>query len=103
MAEDEFARWLPRARDRYAEDIARSGGQSDAEEAQCLWIYDIRIDDARRGRGYGKAAMLFAEGEARRRGYNRVGLNVFGGNAIARNLYLSIGYEENAIFMSKPV
>jgi len=149
MAEHEFAGWLPRARDRYAEDIARSGGQSDEEAARrkavedteqlfpggrpspdqfvfvieaegeavgefwvaervtalgrCLWIYDIRIDEAHRGRGYGRAAMLFAEAEARRRGYSRIGLNVFGGNAIARNLYVSLGYEENAIFMSKPV
>jgi len=70
---------------------------------RCLWIYDIRIDEAYRGRGYGRAAMLFAETEARRRGYSRIGLNVFGDNDIARSLYQSLGYEENAIFMSKAV
>lgn len=149
MSQDEFAHWLPGARDRYARDIARSGGGSDEEAAlrkaiedteqlfpgdhpspdqfvfvveadgeavgefwfaergtglgRCLWIYDIRIDEAYRGRGYGKAAMLSAEVEARQRGYSRIGLNVFGGNDIARSLYQSLGYEENAIFMSKAV
>jgi GNAT superfamily N-acetyltransferase len=70
---------------------------------RCLWIYDIRIDESQRGRGYGKAAMLLAEDEARQRGYNRIALNVFGGNDVARSLYLSLGYEENAIVMSKAV
>lgn len=70
---------------------------------RCLWIYDVRIDEAYRGRGYGRAAMLLAEEEARRRGHNRISLNVFGGNDVARNLYRSLGYEENAIVMSKTV
>jgi ribosomal protein S18 acetylase RimI-like enzyme len=47
--------------------------------------------------------MLLAEEEARRRGIGRVALNVFGGNTVARRLYLSLGYEENAIAMSKSV
>jgi ribosomal protein S18 acetylase RimI-like enzyme len=47
--------------------------------------------------------MLYAEEEARRRGLNRVGLMVIGGNGVARNLYRSLGYAENAVFMSKPV
>jgi GNAT superfamily N-acetyltransferase len=147
MTPDEFARWLPGARDRYATEIARSGSGSDegaarrkaiedterlfpggrpspdqfvfvveadgetvgefwfAESATslglCLWIYDIRIDEACRGRGYGRAVLLLGEAEARRRGYNRIGLNVAGGNEIARNLYRALDYEENAIFMSK--
>jgi ribosomal protein S18 acetylase RimI-like enzyme len=45
--------------------------------------------------------MLLAESEARRRGLHRVALNVFGGNEVARNLYRSLGYGENAILMSK--
>jgi ribosomal protein S18 acetylase RimI-like enzyme len=70
---------------------------------RCLWIYDIRVNEAYRGRGYGRAAMLLAETEARQRGYSRIGLNVFGDNDVARSLYRSLGYEENAIFMSKGV
>jgi ribosomal protein S18 acetylase RimI-like enzyme len=68
-----------------------------------LWIYEIQVDEALRGRGYGRSAMLLAEEEARRRGIDRVALNVFGGNEIARNLYRSLGYAEQAVTMSKPV
>ena len=66
-----------------------------------LFIFDITVEEEHRGRGYGKAAMLFAEEEARQRGHDRVGLNVFGGNDVARSLYRSLGYEENAVSMSK--
>lgn len=67
----------------------------------CLFVYDVRLEEAHRGRGYGKAAMLLAEEEARRRGLDRVALNVFGRNTVARHLYQTLGYEENAISMSK--
>jgi ribosomal protein S18 acetylase RimI-like enzyme len=66
-----------------------------------IFIYDVHIDDVQRGRGYGKAAMLLAEEEARRRGLDSVALNVFGRNTLARGLYTSLGYVENAIAMSK--
>lgn len=68
-----------------------------------LFVYDVHVDEAHRGRGYGKAAMLLAEEEARRRGIERVALNVFGRNTTARRLYQSLGYAENAVAMSKPV
>jgi ribosomal protein S18 acetylase RimI-like enzyme len=45
--------------------------------------------------------MLLAEEEARRRGIDRLALNVFGRNTVARRLYRSLGYDENAIAMSK--
>jgi ribosomal protein S18 acetylase RimI-like enzyme len=66
-----------------------------------LFIYDIQVEEAHRGRGYAKAAMRLAEEEARRRGIRRLALNVFGRNTVARRLYQSLGYEENAIAMSK--
>ena len=68
---------------------------------RCLFVFDIRLEESQRGKGYGKAAMLFAEEEARRRGHDSVALNVFGANEVARNLYRSLGYEENAVAMSK--
>jgi GNAT superfamily N-acetyltransferase len=66
-----------------------------------LFVYDVHVADAHRGSGYGKAAMLLAEEEARRRGIGRLALNVFGRNTVARRLYQSLGYEENAVAMSK--
>jgi ribosomal protein S18 acetylase RimI-like enzyme len=61
----------------------------------------VRIEEAHRGRGYGREAMVHAEAEAKRRGLDRIALNVFGRNAAARNLYRSLGYEENAVMMGK--
>jgi ribosomal protein S18 acetylase RimI-like enzyme len=66
-----------------------------------LFIYDVHVAEPQRGRGLGKAAMLLAEDEARRRSIDRLALNVFGRNTVARRLYQSLGYEENAIAMSK--
>lgn len=68
---------------------------------RCLFVYLVHIAEEHRGRGYGKAAMLLAEEEARRRGIPRLALNVFGGNTVARRLYTSLGYVENAVAMSK--
>jgi GNAT superfamily N-acetyltransferase len=68
-----------------------------------LWIFDIHIEEAHRGRGFGRAAMEFAEREALRRGLTHVALNVFGGNEPARNLYRSLGYGEDAVSMSKAI
>jgi GNAT superfamily N-acetyltransferase len=68
-----------------------------------LVVYDIDVDEPYRGRGYGKAAMVFAEEEARRRGLTRIAVHVGARNDVARNLYRSLGFEENEIAMSKPV
>jgi ribosomal protein S18 acetylase RimI-like enzyme len=65
------------------------------------FIYDIWVDEAFRGRGYGRAAMELAEGEGRRHGLHAIALNVFGDNAIARALYLGLGYRETSVQMRK--
>jgi GNAT superfamily N-acetyltransferase len=77
--------------------------ERDLEDGRVLWIYDVDIDEPHRGNGYGKAAMQFAEEEARRRSLTAVTLNVFGGNDVARNLYRSLGYSEIAVLMKKPL
>jgi len=71
------------------------------DDRRALFIYDIHVDPAQRGRGLGRAAMLLAEDEARARGIGRIELNVFGGNTVARRLYLSLGYVERAVLMAK--
>jgi ribosomal protein S18 acetylase RimI-like enzyme len=70
-------------------------------EAGVGFIYDITIDEALRGRGYGRAAMQLAEEEARRNGLHALALNVFRQNAIARALYSSLGYRETSVQMRK--
>jgi ribosomal protein S18 acetylase RimI-like enzyme len=66
-----------------------------------LWVWDIELEDAHRGRGLGRAAMLLVEEEARSRGATELGLNVFAHNTVARALYESIGYEPVATRMRK--
>ena len=66
-----------------------------------MFIFDIHIDEAFRGRGFGRAAMLLAERESLARGIQRIELNVFGGNTVARGLYQSLGYLERSVRMAK--
>lgn len=67
------------------------------------WVFEIEIAEAHRGRGLGRAAMLLAEEEARARGAEKLGLNVFGHNTVAQGLYTSLGYAVTAINMAKPL
>ncbi len=65
------------------------------------FVYNVAIDAALRGRGYGRQAMRAAEAYVRARGGTRLSLNVFGGNAVARSLYASLGYVVQAQTMGK--
>ena len=76
-------------------------GERELQGRRFLWIWDVFVDEAHRGRGRGRHAMLLAEEKARRRGLERIELNVFGGNDVARSLYRSLGYEESAVQMGK--
>ena len=66
-----------------------------------VWIFDVEVAGTHRGRGLGRELMTLAEAWAAERGAAEVGLNVFGGNAVARRLYTSLGYQEAAINMTK--
>jgi ribosomal protein S18 acetylase RimI-like enzyme len=69
--------------------------------AESGWIYDVEVDEAHRGKGYGREIMLLAEQECRRRGLTSLRLNVFGPNIVARRLYESLGYEITSQNMAK--
>lgn len=58
----------------------------------CAFIYNIEVDEAYRGAGYGRALLAAAEDAARARGIGRVELNVFRENARAIQLYDMSGY-----------
>src|SRR5262249_37801191 len=75
----------------------------DADIGEAAFIYDINIDEDQRGRGLGRAAMLALEHEVRKLGLERISLNVFGGNTVARGLYNSLGYTESAVWMTKAI
>lgn len=70
---------------------------------EVAWVYNISIDQAYRGRGWGRAAMIAGEAEVKAKGFHRFGLHVFGYNTNARNLYRSLGFEETNVVMYKSV
>lgn len=65
------------------------------------WVWSVEIDAAHQGRGLGRRAMELAEEYVRGVGATRMGLNVFGENAVARRLYESLGYGIDSLAMSK--
>jgi ribosomal protein S18 acetylase RimI-like enzyme len=65
------------------------------------YVYDIMIDEEFRGKGFGRSTMQAAEGYVKSQGGTRLGLNVFGPNAVARGLYESLGYKTMNIGMRK--
>jgi len=65
------------------------------------WLYDITIAEAERGKGYGRAAMTALEDEVRALGHGTIGLNVWGGNDVARGLYRSLGWAEESVHMRR--
>jgi RimJ/RimL family protein N-acetyltransferase len=81
------------------------------EEVGILWvarrregrafIYDIEMNPAHRGSGYGTAALLALEDWCRANGFDSIGLHVFGHNEAAWRLYKRLGYTETSVQMEK--
>jgi ribosomal protein S18 acetylase RimI-like enzyme len=67
------------------------------------WVFDIEIDEPHRRRGYARRALELGEEAARGRGATTIGLNVFGYNTGAKELYDSLGYAVTATQMKKPL
>ena len=78
------------------------GPETDAAaDGDAWWIWDVLIDERRRGEGLGRAAMLLAEDYATAHGARTLGLSVFGFNLAARRLYESLGYGATSVKMAK--
>ncbi len=67
------------------------------------FVYDLRILESHRGKGFGKELMALLEDEVRRAGARSIGMNVRGNNRVARALYDRAGYEPENIFLVKKV
>lgn len=67
------------------------------------FIYDIVIDEAQRGKGYGEATMRALEMALRPMRVTHIGLSVFGFNTTARALYDKLGYKVVATHMLKRI
>ena len=65
------------------------------------FIYDFRIDEAQRGKGYGKQALMALDEKLKSIEVQSVGLHVFGDNFIAQELYKKMGFQITGIHMKK--
>ena len=65
------------------------------------WIYDIQVEEGRRGEGLGRALMEALHDAARGLGATTIGLNVFGHNTAAVRLYDSLSYAVTAQQMKR--
>jgi RimJ/RimL family protein N-acetyltransferase len=65
------------------------------------YVYEIRIDEAFRRRGYASQAFREMEHKVRELGWNRISLHVFGHNQAALQLYQKLGYETTNVLMAK--
>jgi len=111
MAEQEFAELLPQglATEQHHLLVAESDGvrvgllwlRIPAPPGEPAFVFDVEVEEAKRGRGYGRAIMLEAESYAREHGASALRLHVFGSNIVARSLYESLGYETTNLHMSK--
>ena len=63
------------------------------------FVYDLFIEEAHRGQGYGKQAMLALEERAKELGLRTLALHVFAHNSVARALYERLGYEVKSLNM----
>jgi ribosomal protein S18 acetylase RimI-like enzyme len=67
------------------------------------WVFDIEIDEPHRRRGYARRALELAHAAAKQRGATAIGLNVFGYNTGAQELYDSLGYRVTSTQMRLPL
>ncbi len=113
-SEHDFAELLPDGRDTPEQHLWTVTDAATGAPVGSLWInvrdrgidraefvYDIEMDETQRGNGYGRATMLAGEVAAKELGATTMGLNVFGFNKPAINLYTSLGYEVSSQNMMK--
>jgi len=68
---------------------------------QKAFIYDFVIDEAVRGKGYGKQALSTMDEQLKSMNVDSVALHVFGDNIVAQELYKKMGYQITGIHMKK--
>ncbi len=70
-------------------------------QGKTAFVYDIRMNEGARGRGYGTQTLAALEHHARLYGANSIALHVFGHNEGAFRLYQRVGYRTTNISMVK--
>ncbi|MGF3102922.1 GNAT family N-acetyltransferase [Rossellomorea sp. DUT-2] len=112
QAEKEFNQLLPdglKSKDHYLFTLIDGENQEDVgtlwinvqEDGKEAFIYDIKIHESKRGRGYGKEALKSLDSYAREKDISKISLHVFGHNKVALSLYQNTGFEVTNVLMSK--
>ena len=105
----EFEHYLPdgiHTKDQYVwsivdEDNRKLGVLWVQVKDQKAFIFEFVIDEAFRGKGYGKQALTAMDQELRSMHVESVALHVFGDNVSAQELYRKMGFEITGIHMRK--
>ena len=105
----EFEHYLPdgiHSKDQYLYSIIDDSGNKIGVlwvqvKEQKAFIYDFIIDEAFRGKGYGKQALMAMDEILKSMNVESVGLHVFGDNITAQELYKKMGYQITGIHMKK--
>jgi ribosomal protein S18 acetylase RimI-like enzyme len=72
----------------------------DEQKKECF-ICEIQIHPEQRGKGWGKNTLQLLEERMRAQGIERIVLNVFAHNTLARELYEKMGYQVTNMTMQK--
>ncbi|KGP73066.1 GNAT family N-acetyltransferase [Pontibacillus yanchengensis] len=73
----------------------------DKTDERRAFIYDIKLHENQRDKGYGRATMHALEEYAGQTGIKQIGLHVFAHNKRALALYEKLGYEVTDLVMKK--
>ncbi len=105
----EFASLLPdgpRSKDQYVWSIVDEADNNIGVlwvqvKDQKAFIYDFVIDQAFRGKGFGKQALMAMDEKLKSMNVESVALHVFGDNINAQELYKKMGFEITDMHMQK--
>jgi len=76
---------------------------ADEEDYEYAHISDLVVLAANRHKGIGRSLLKRAEEHARSKGAKILRIGTQAGNALARDLYLGYGFQEQAVMMQKEV
>lgn len=77
--------------------LEETGGLSGRTDIRTLYVDDLCVDEAARGKGLGRTLLNYAREQARAMGCYNLTLNVWAGNEAALGFYRSLGLKTQKI------